>query len=348
MSELAQRVPKTPKLPDWQVYDYENLANEIEVWHKIIDFHGGEDPDHYIFGRSKDHLIAYQKVPLTWKNSILYCQSEYPLSVGQWFVDSLENKFWKPVEQGGLGPWKGLVEYVDNEELGLGRAMAMGGPGIGGYEINNFSRTEHPLLPNEKPFGMALYLHDILLRDIGMYGFFLDLKKWYQQEQATGVKKPLYPKVPNLGQLDITNLPTHATLLKTLDSLDKKEVKDYFISWGDYLIIVSLGAEYFNQVEIPKQALPWIADTVEKLFAKGEGIEKLSQMESFVPSIVIGGTEQVRITNGLGQASLDGTRFRLMNLNRTSYNDPLMAQEYDMYYMHFTKYGMGNFLRGIK
>lgn len=349
MTDEAIKIPKTPKLPDWPVYDYENLNNEIEVWHKIIDFHVGNNTHQYVLSRDKDHLIINERILLPWNSTMFYPQSEYPLSAGQWFVDSLENKFWKPVEQGGIGPWKGLVEYVDNEELGLGRAMAMGGSGIGGYELDNFSRKGHILNQqdsNKRP--MALYLHDILLRDIGMYGFFLDLKKWYQQEQATGIKKPLYPKVPNLGQLDITSLPTHATLLKTLDSLDKKGVKDYFISWGDYLIIVSLGAEYFNQVEIPKQALPWIADTVEKLFAKGEGKDKLSPMEYFVPSIVIGGTEQVRITNGLGQASLDGTRFRLMNLNRTSYNDPLMAQEYDMYYMHFTKHGMGNFLRGIK
>lgn len=341
-------IPSTPKLPDWPVYDYENLPNEIEVWHKIIDFHLGNEPSHYLFGRADNHLIIYEKSPFAWANKILYSQKEYPLSVGKWFVDALQNKYWKPAEQGGLGPWKDWSEHINGEEIALIRGMALGGPGIGGYSLCNFSRKGHSLVLEDRPKPMLVNLHDILLQDIGMYGFFLDLKKWYEAEQATGIKKPLYPKVPNLGQLEISHLPEKATLLKTLDSLDKPGVKDYFISWGDYLIIVSLGEDYFNQVEIPKQALSWIVDTVEKLFVKGENLNNLSRMETFAPSIVIGDTEQIRLTNGLGQVSLGGTRFRLMNLNRTSYTDALMAQEYDLFYGHFTKHDMGYFLRNIK
>jgi len=151
-------VYQTPKLPEWELYDYDKFEQQVEAWYKVIDFNFSQDLP-YKFGRDRDHLIVYQRILNPIKNKYIYCQSEFPLSVGMWFTDALEQKFWEPESAGGLRPWAGLSEYVDGEDLGISRGMAFGGPGIGGFRLCNHSRKGHPS-PKDKPCTMFLQIHN--------------------------------------------------------------------------------------------------------------------------------------------------------------------------------------------
>jgi len=344
-------VYQTPKLPEWELYDYDKLEYEIEGWYEIIDFHSGELPTSYKFGRTGEYLIGYKKCPLNWRHGdILYRQMEFPLSVGMWFTDALEQKFWKPESAGGLRPWAGLVEHVDGEELGLGRGMAFGGPGIGGYMLCNHSRKGHPS-PKDKPCAMFLQMHDFLLQDVGLYGFFSDLKDWYLKEQSTGIKKPLYPRVPNLGRLEVNQsglvLPAGARLLGEFANMKHPRVKDAWIAIDDYLVIVSFSDDYFNQVEVPKASALWLAKTMDDLYIKGQGIDKLQGKVTRFFQTQIVQQEKIRLTNGLGQLPTGNTRFRLMNLSRSNYQDRLMAQEFDLFYGYYEKNNISRLLNDL-
>ena len=340
MNQPAE-VPLFEKSP-WPVYDYETLEDQIEVLYKFIDCHGTYF-DHYKVGRVDDHLIIYKRIFYNPDNRYLYSQKEFPLSVGQWFVDALEQKFWRPKSEGGLGPWAGLVEYVDGEELGTDRGMAYGGPGIGGYNITNLSREAHPFPPDDHfPKGpVYLQMHDFLLRDVGLYGFFNDLKQWYLHEQATGEKKPLYPKVKPLGRIELfghlPKFPEAAILLAQFPNDERPDVTDYWMEYGHFLVILSVGEHYFNQVEIPLGLAGWVVRTIyhqfispSKVTAPKTSIARFAQTAEMYD-------EQIRVTHGLGQYPVERTRFRLMNLSRSSYTDALMVQNFDIFYGYFKR-----------
>ena len=190
-------------------------------------------------------------------------------------------------------------------------------------------------------FGVTLQMHDFLLRDVGLYGFFNDLKQWYLREQATGEKKPLYPKVKPLGRFSVfahtPQLPEEAILLAQFPNYERPEVTDYWVEYGHFLMILSVGENYFNQVEIPLALAGWVVRTIYYQFIapdKANGpktpIGRFAQTAEMYD-------ERIRVTHGLGQYPVERTRFRLMNLSRSSYTDALMVQSFDIFYGYFKR-----------
>jgi len=72
-----------------------------------------------------------------------------------------------------------------------------------------------------------------------------------------------------------------------------------------------------------------VLTTMDDLYIKGQGIDKLQGKVTRFFQTQIVKQEKIRLTNGLGQLPTGNTRFRLMNLSRSHYQDRLMAQEFD-------------------
>ncbi|PHQ95252.1 hypothetical protein [Pseudoalteromonas sp. TB41] len=101
----------------------------------------------YYFLIDADHLILatadYFTDLETQESEWLHYQIEFPKRGLQWYLDTLQHKFFKTEAEGGLpkGQFHDKTE-IDGERLKLGRAFNADGNGGGGYSFVTLDRKE--------------------------------------------------------------------------------------------------------------------------------------------------------------------------------------------------------------
>lgn len=89
---------------------------------------------------------------------------EFPKAGLPWFINSLENQFFKTSDEGGLPKGQFTLESeIDGEKLVIARMM-----GSPGYSLRNYSRHGHTLASVDGPQRMDL--SDYMLFEEGLYG----------------------------------------------------------------------------------------------------------------------------------------------------------------------------------
>lgn len=144
-----------------------------------------EEGEDFYFVRHGDHLIAYHErihvYPATsshyGQKELRADQLEIPLSGVRWFIDVIEQKFFKPPNEGGL-PADSISyrEDVGGERLHVLR-VAMAGCPQPGYEITNLSRKTHI----GSFTGQTLALSDPWLFNKGLMDFLKKISDKYEQ-----------------------------------------------------------------------------------------------------------------------------------------------------------------------
>jgi len=122
-----------------------------------------------------DYIIIADTKYFTYKSTgeskWLHYQIEFPKRGLKWFLDTLENKFFKTEAEGGLP--KGTFHYigtVDGERLKLRRAFNADGNGGGGYAFITIDRKE----PNSV-WSKSYTFSDSLLFENGMIDIMKDI-----------------------------------------------------------------------------------------------------------------------------------------------------------------------------
>ena len=90
----------------------------------------------------------YTKVVNEWTNIRGLCQNIFimPQKAAKWIADSIENKFWKSPENGGLPlNQHHLKTEIDGETIKIRRVMTVGQPDQKGFEIENLTRLDQDL-----------------------------------------------------------------------------------------------------------------------------------------------------------------------------------------------------------
>lgn len=139
----------------------------------------------FYFVRDGDHLIVYYErlhvhpdtSPFSGEEELIANQLEMPFSGVCWFIDVIEQKFFKPPSEGGL-PADSISyrEDVDGERLHVLRVMNAGSPHPG-YKITNLSRKSH--IGSFAP--QTLALSDPWLFDKGLMDFLKKIADKYEQ-----------------------------------------------------------------------------------------------------------------------------------------------------------------------
>lgn len=104
---------------------------------------------------------------------------EFPVSGLQWFIDTLEQKFFKTEAEGGLSKGQfAFDEIVDGEHLCVSRMF-----GEPGYGFRNYSRQDHVIKSYESP--QQADLSDELLFEKGLFEKFKEVAQQLKQPTAT-------------------------------------------------------------------------------------------------------------------------------------------------------------------
>lgn len=144
---------------------------EVEVHpKKVLQFswHKDESNRDYNFCwiKNNQHLVwakYYWRIPLQKTEPVLSGGSvlEIPLKGLPWFVQTLEEKFFKHSSEGGLPAGEfGYAEIVEEEELSVSRMF-----GEPGYCLHNFARTSHDPLDDAH---QKAYFSDEWLFELGL------------------------------------------------------------------------------------------------------------------------------------------------------------------------------------
>ena len=120
------------------------------------------------------------------------------------------------------------------------------------------------------------------------------------------------------------------------------------MEYGHFLVILSVGENYFNQVEIPLGLAGWVVHTIYHQFISPNKVTKPKTSIARFAQTAEMYDEQIRLTHGLGQYPVERTRFRLMNLSRSSYTDALMVQSFDIFYGYFKRNNIYRLLAQLK
>jgi len=104
--------------------------------------------------------------------SPLQSQIEIPREGCLWLADSIQHKFWKPIEAGGLPDNVFRIkETFRGEIIYLRRMMNCGDQGVKGFELCNFNRRSYISSDLEQ----SAQLQDVLLLDFGLLSLFREL-----------------------------------------------------------------------------------------------------------------------------------------------------------------------------
>lgn len=118
-----------------------------------------DDASHFIWGESS-WFPPMDGDPGEWVGGSLI---EFPKAGLPWFIDSLENQFFKTEKDGGLPKGQFTCESEIGGEI-LVIARMMGDPG---YSLRNYSRKGHTLASEDGP--QSMNLSDEMLFRQGLY-----------------------------------------------------------------------------------------------------------------------------------------------------------------------------------
>ncbi|MBL4826905.1 MAG: hypothetical protein JKY66_04200 [Spongiibacteraceae bacterium] len=111
-----------------------------------------------------DHMIIANTTFKEKKQKWLHYQIEFPKRGLQWYLDSLQEKFFKTEAKGGLpkGTFHDKTE-IDGERLKLGRAFNADGNRGGGYSFVTLDRKEEGFAKEYTFTDELLFKHGLLL-----------------------------------------------------------------------------------------------------------------------------------------------------------------------------------------
>ena len=121
--------------------DPSTVANDSRLVAKLPDSTDHETTWYFLI--DNDHLIIADTAFRAARNRWLHYQIEFPKRGLLWYLDTLQNKFFKTEAEGGLpkGKFHDKTE-IDGERLKLGRAFNTDGKGGGGYSFVTLDRKE--------------------------------------------------------------------------------------------------------------------------------------------------------------------------------------------------------------
>ena len=166
-------------------YDPRNPLPQQRLLKKYEKPLGTNKPDFY-FLTEGEHLLVYREKVHTYpmtsdirpgESRLIANQFEMPLTGVRWFINAIEQKFFKSPEEGGLPADKiSFEEVVDGEDLHIIRSMYAGCQHPG-YKITNSSRRSHLSSDDLQTLSMA----DPWLFKGGLMDFLKEIADRYEQ-----------------------------------------------------------------------------------------------------------------------------------------------------------------------
>ncbi|QEY16746.1 hypothetical protein D0C16_12665 [Cellvibrio sp. KY-GH-1] len=163
----------------------ENLDSHPQLIFSFVEYPEEDVPTSFLYLlKDKQHLIwatksLYPSIngnPPKWLGGNII---EFPIAGLQWFIDTLEQKFFKTEAEGGLPKGQfAFDEIVDGEHLCVSRMF-----GTPGYGFRNYSRQDHVIKSYESP--QQADLSDELLFEKGLFEKFKEVAQQLKQPTAT-------------------------------------------------------------------------------------------------------------------------------------------------------------------
>jgi hypothetical protein len=172
MKTFTQYDPRKP-LPRQQLL--KKYAKPMEG--NNTDFYFLRDGDHFLIYHEHVHTYPVTSSTRPGESRLIANQFEMPLSGVRWFINAIEQKFFKSPEEGGLPADKiSFKETVDGEDLHIIRSMHAGCQHPG-YKITNSSRRSHFSSDDLQTLAMA----DPWLFNDGLMDFLKEIADRYEQ-----------------------------------------------------------------------------------------------------------------------------------------------------------------------
>ena len=155
------------------------IESDTRIFGKLVDHEAAYRDNIYYLAVDDTHAIiathSYYTDPDTNESEWLTYQLEFPKAGLRWIVDTINNKFFKTPDEGGLP--SGVYHYeevIDGEELGIRRSMGLGTNENrqSGYTLLTLSRKEDDI-----DYPKRLSFTDTFLFDRGFFKLIEDTAK---------------------------------------------------------------------------------------------------------------------------------------------------------------------------
>lgn len=170
-------------MPNYEMYDPRNPKQAHQLVRIFDDPMGGADK--YFFIKENDDFVIYDEQlhiypatagALAGTTKLFRSQFEMPMTGIRWFIDVIEQKFFKRKEEGGLPAHKlSYEQIVAGEDLHVMRSM--GGGDRPGYTITNASRRDRIDGTDPQRFSIS----DKWLFEDGLMDYLKELADKYEQ-----------------------------------------------------------------------------------------------------------------------------------------------------------------------
>lgn len=161
--------PRHPK-------NHQILLEKYESPQSKYDEYLVKDGDFIIFYGEKVHVYPSES-PRYGERKLIADQLEMPFAAVRWYINVIEQKFFKSPEEGGLPAHKiSYEEIVVGEDLHIMRAMNAGCE-YPGYDLTNGSRNSHILSSSPQTFSAS----DPWLFKNGLMDYLKSLADAYEQ-----------------------------------------------------------------------------------------------------------------------------------------------------------------------
>ncbi|WP_347332983.1 hypothetical protein [Marinimicrobium locisalis] len=171
MQIFEQYDPRNPK-PEHQLLRFFESPMKTDG----MDFYFIKQNSHFLVYRERVHTFP-ETSSRAGQSKLIANQIELPIPAIRWFIDVIEQKFFKPPEEGGLPAHKlSYEEEVAGETLHILRSMGAGCDHPG-YTITNASRQSHMSSDDLQ----TLSLSDPWLFENGLMDYLKQLAEDYEQ-----------------------------------------------------------------------------------------------------------------------------------------------------------------------
>ena len=138
-----------PPMKQFEPIDPLAIESDTRIFGKLVDHEATYRDEIYYLAVDDTHAIianhSFYVQPQTKESRWLTYQLEFPKAGLRWIVDTINNKFFKTPDEGGLpGGVYHYEEVIDGEELGIRRSMGLGTNENrqSGYTFTTLSRRE--------------------------------------------------------------------------------------------------------------------------------------------------------------------------------------------------------------